>query len=188
MRPDHNHKDINSMGGFSLIEVLVVLLIILTGVAVSQPYVSEALRGYEADRAMHTVMEQLMKARQYALDNRRQFQVTVDSSAASITITRMATSSESASVQSVVYLPSYISMSCNGGTTVCSPEGLSTSVSIPIFRPEGTTVDSSGNILNGVVFVRRNDSSATQFNRAVLLYGATSRIKGLRYTGVSWMQ
>lgn len=192
MRQRHEARAWRSVSGFSLTELLIVILVVLAGIAVAQPSISGALKSYGADRAMQMVMGQMMRARQFALDNRRNYQVTLDSSAKSITITRMATASETATQQSVVYLPNNVSLSCYGSGAACSVEGFSTSnaLTTATFRPDGSAVavDGSGNVPNGVIFVTRTDPYAAKYNRAILFYGATSRIKGLRYTGVAWIQ
>ncbi len=58
------------------------------------------------------------------------------------------------------------------------------------FQSDGTVVDSSGNYVNGTVFMGQVGNAPNPTNpltaRSITILGATGRIKGYRYNGKTW--
>jgi prepilin-type N-terminal cleavage/methylation domain-containing protein len=184
------HRHFHS--GFSMVETLAVMTIVAIMTAVALPFIDDAVRKTHEDIAMYNVVQEMRRARQLALDQRRNHRVTF-TDPRTITITRIGVAAlgETDTAVSRVDLPSDISFSRNGVGVNPDPQ-ITTTATISFndnaqtyvdFRPDGSAIDAAGTLALGqVMLCRVGDLPST---RAVTLFGSTGRIKGFRYKGSS---
>ncbi len=171
-------------------------------------WVYNAVPTLQADSGMQFVEAQLRQARETAVDQRRNILVTFQGTAEIVTqIQNLNVTTTPPTVTSTTTLSDY-KLDPNqmvftvlagipdtpdgfGKTTAISFTDTSTNTqqcsSLPCtitFQSDGTVVDSSGNYVNGTVFIAmvKNNLMA----RAITILGATGRIKGYRYHGNVW--
>jgi prepilin-type N-terminal cleavage/methylation domain-containing protein len=175
--------------GFSLIEVVIALAIILIGASVAIVQLRSSLAVVDADKAINLVSGQLRYARQVAVDQRRNvFVEFVDDD--ELRITRMDPASTD-TVMADVALP--------GGFTFAKPSGVGDTPDAfgdaapvyfnmstnGIFQADGSFVDNTGLPANGSVFTMGNNTGTA---RALTLAGATGRTKVYWLQGTTWVE
>jgi prepilin-type N-terminal cleavage/methylation domain-containing protein len=176
--------------GYSLIEMLVVatLALILMGMAVVQIRTSRA--AINADNAMRLVMGELTRARDMAIAQRRNFQITFvgvnEVRVTRIEIPTGGTMLRRATMEGNIRfaLPSGTPDTTDafGAGSALDFDGNGT----VIFNSDGMLVDSTGSTINGTVFLAApNDQYAT---RAVTILGSTGRVRGFRRLNTAWGQ
>ncbi len=170
--------------GFSLTEVLVAILIVLTLVAASAPMINSSMRNMRISQAEQAVMMSMRYARQIAMDERRNIRVTFSNPTASLPaqtiISRMDTSYNVVSTVVRVNLPSTMGFWMIGSPA--APESNSTVLDtskVVDYRPDGAAADSTGQYINGVVYVSDHTDAASM--RAVSLFGTTGRVKSYKF-------
>ena len=175
--------------GFTLVEILPVLGIAMILGAISIMNVVPAIRKARMDRAYQTVLMDLRRARQAAIDSRRVHQVSLIAPR-TVQVQRLETDGTLTAVSSMD-LPAEFSFAALSGIPVGSsatPDGFGTgSVAIDFnssnqvfFQPNGSAQDATGAICNGVVYIARPEEP--QSSRAISLFGATGRLKGWSLT------
>lgn len=208
-------KSASGERGFSLIELAVVCLIVLTIAAIAIPQMISSMQSSQADNAMRIVLDQLRQAREYAITNRRYVQVTfpVSGGQSEIVLTQMNASPWAVNagttnpVLSTVYLPGNMQYTVvsgmpdtpdkYGNSTAISfvIEGTTTAAAGPMFfQSDGQLIDSATlSTADGTVFLGVTGNKASA--RAVTVMGATGRVRGWRSSGVggtnasySWFQ
>ncbi|HXY00790.1 MAG TPA: prepilin-type N-terminal cleavage/methylation domain-containing protein [Candidatus Limnocylindrales bacterium] len=185
--------------GFSLLESLfvVAIMMILMGLAVVQSFGS--LEGYQANSALDIVVSQLRVARQLAITQRRYVQVTFNTAASpqsiSYQVLPRAGSGDVAGPVVTVTLPRQTKLmqesgvpdtpmafgTCSGSSGVCIA-GVAGGPPFMEFTSTGQFTDNTGtNTLNGTVFV--GIASQVSTARAVTILGSTGRVRQYTYTG-----
>ena len=169
-------KDIR---GFSLMEILMVAGMVAIVGAFSMIIIGPALEARNVDMAIRTVSTQMHRARQYSVDARRKTRVTFTNPA---TITVHASEGGTWTQVSTVDLPGEMIFEIDSSVPSPGPEGHGISQVVDFsgasqiwFIPDGSAVDSTGALSNGVVYV--GEPSNVHTNRAVTLFGSTGRIK-----------
>jgi len=186
---------IRNSSGFTLIELMIVVMVVMLVAGFGQFMVGSALKARDVDMSVRAVSLEMRRARQLAVDWRRQTRVTF-TTPRSITIESKAPASEGGAWSQVSSselsgdLEFYISPSLSGG----GPEGHSTSYACDFdgsgasqvyFMPDGSAITGLGQTSNGVVYVSRQGEIDT--TRAVTLFGTTGRLKRWTYvSGGSW--
>jgi len=180
-------KDIR---GFSLLELLMVMALVVIVGGISMMIVGPALESRNVEMAVRTVSTQMSRARQYSVDARRKTRVTFTTPG---TITVEASQGGTWSQVSTATLPGEMEFG-KDGSVAAGPEGyVTTQVAsfgpsnelVISFMPDGSAVDSLGILSSGVVYVAQ--PSKVETTRAVTLFGTTGRIKRYTYhTGTGW--
>ncbi|MGC4085046.1 MAG: prepilin-type N-terminal cleavage/methylation domain-containing protein [Vicinamibacterales bacterium] len=179
----------SSSAGFSVIELLVVLAImaVLAGMAGLQ--IVQAKATLQGDGAMRVVLSQMRTAREMAITERRYMEVLfIGTSAVRIvreevpgptTTTLMTVGIENdvefRKVSGVPDTPDAF------GNTTATYFGAATTIK---FTPDGTLVDSNGNVINGSVFLAQPGAPLSA--RALTVLGSTGRIRAWRWDGRAW--
>ncbi len=175
--------------GYSLLEVLTVvaLIAIVSTVAVIQ--MRQSVATLDADRALNLVVAQLRYARQIAVDQRRQADISF-SAPNGITITRQ-DSGGGSTVMASETLPSGYGFGLPEGVSD-TPEGYGNTQPVSFnldttgtFLGDGTFVNSAGIVINGTVFTIGSGNGSA---RAVTLTGASGRLKQYWVQGTSWAE
>jgi prepilin-type N-terminal cleavage/methylation domain-containing protein len=175
--------------GFSLIEALVAMAIILIGASVAVVQLRSSMAVVDADKAINLVSSQLRYARQIAVDQRRNVfvefvgndQVRISRIEPDTTTTVMADVSlpvgfrfgKPSGVGDTPdafgdATPVYFNMNTNG-----------------IFQSDGSFVDNAGLPANGTVFTMLSNNGSA---RALTLTGSTGRTRIYWLQGTNWTE
>ena len=194
-------KDQNSMSrchrerGFSLIEVTVGILIVLIVSAMAIIALSPTRQQLQADAAMVEVASQLRKAREIAIEQRRDVAITFDTGNESISLTQENLPAGTTALGTVPIQPPAVFMLMPGMPD--TPDGFGNNDSLyfnginggPVgmaFQSDGTFVDAAGDLVNGTVFM--GISGVPSSARAVTILGATGKIHMYKGNGTGWEQ
>lgn len=184
----------SSERGYSLVEVLVVasLSMVLMAMALVQINTSRAVMN--ADNGMRLVMAELARARDMAVQQRRNIQVEFPSlSGNEIRLTRLEIPNGSTPVHRIIMegnirfaLPAGTPDTTDGfGAGSALDFDTANPINEVVFNSDGMLVNRlTGNVINGTIFLAApNDTYAT---RAVTILGSTGRIRGFRRLNTTW--
>ena len=182
------------MRGFSLIEMMVVVAIILIVLAFSIVAIQPSLKQGNVTEAYNQTLMALRQARDLSVAQRQIYFVTLSNTAVpnSITITQGSTGT----LMNTYYLPSNVSFDMEGGiptsqtTFPMTPDSFGIGATpidfdqgvaggaknVIYFYPDGSAQDVNGNVNNGVVYLAMPGFINT--SRAITLWGATGRLRG----------
>ena len=177
-----------SHAGYSAIELMVTLAITGIVAAIAMFNIGSAVPGLKSDGAMRLVMTQLNAARETAITQRRNFQVSF------INTNRIQLIRQNlpggTTLLSTVYLEGGLTYRVESSVPD-TPEGFGKSSAVSfgtatsiMFSPDGTLVNQSGVPVNGTIFLSL--ASEPRSVRAVTVLGSTGRVRGYRWSGVSW--
>lgn len=180
--------------GFSLLETLIVIGImgILASIAILKSF--GTMESYQANSAMDIVVSQMRVARQLAISQRRDVQVTFNTAAIPPTIAYqvIALTGEPTNKTLTMPLPNQVQFVLE--TTTDTPMKFGTCGAVCIgstsggpttgmgFNSQGQFTDGSYvNAVNGTVFIGIPNQAATA--RAVTVMGGTGRVRSYSYAG-----
>lgn len=195
------HLRANAQAGFSIIELLIVIAIILVISAMTWIQIQGTLRKAKSDTAMQTTLAQMRQVHEAAIDQRKIYRLTFNPPG-TIQLDRMDLGAGGAFVavfQSTTVLPVEISFLIVNGMPNPGPDGLGTGANAIdfgvdnggglnqiFFQPDGSARDNVNRLNNGVVYMGRpNDLQSV---RAVSLLGATGRTKPWMISNGAWVQ
>jgi prepilin-type N-terminal cleavage/methylation domain-containing protein len=203
-REQHAQK---AQRGFSVIELLVVIGLILVVSAMALIQMAPIMADSKMDSSMRQVIDQLRQGREYAIANRRFVKVTFPTASVGgvtqyeVVLTQMNTLTSGAGgtnpVLSTLMIQSPAQFVQLGGPDTPDAYGNSAAILFEgvsggpiggmLFGSDGELLD--GNTyqpINGTVFlgVPGKNTSA----RAITVLGTTGRIRGWKGTGTSWTQ
>jgi prepilin-type N-terminal cleavage/methylation domain-containing protein len=182
------------MRGFSLIEMMVVVALILIVAAFSVMSIQPALRQGRVTNAYNRTLMTLRQARDVSVAQRQIYFVTFNNAVVPNTIT--ITQGSTGIVTATFALPIDVAFDVEPGLPISpvvpptTPHGFGTGAlaiyfdqgvaggvkNTIYFYPDGSAADALGNVNNGIVYIARPgfiDSS-----RAITLWGATGRLRG----------
>ncbi len=177
-------KKRNTERGFSLIELLVTVVIIVVVFAMAVFQLMPALRSAHMDTASAVVQTQLRAARARAIGDRGEVIVTFDPTGT------IATSAPNIAgfTPVTVPLPSDVKFFLFGGlpntpdnfkpaaNAIDFDQSGAAGNSLKIrFEPNGSAIDDSGSLNNGAVYIAQTNNLNSQ--RAITLLGATARVR-----------
>lgn len=183
-----------SESGFSLLEILIVvgLLLIIGGIFV--PTINTALRNTTVGNAYDTTLMTIRQAREVAVTQRRVYVVTF-TDPDQISVAPLTAATDALNI--TLSLPRGIRFSAENGipnTVSTTPDGLgtgpstgaicfdvgvaSTGTNTIYFWPDGSSRDQDGNMNSGVVYIARPGEVLS--SRAITVWGASGRIRGWR--------
>jgi Tfp pilus assembly protein FimT len=179
--------------GFSTIELAIVALILMTVSAMAIIQLSPTLQQQQANAAMIQIASELRQARELALTERRNIQVSFPSNN-QITLTRMNLPLGQSVLATVpIQAPAVFMLTAGAPDT---PDGFGNAGAIEfgnvvngpptmLFQSDGTFVDTGGNILNGTVFI--GIPNVPTAARAVTIVGATGRLRMYKANPTGWV-
>jgi type II secretory pathway pseudopilin PulG len=201
-------KTIRTERGFTLLETVVVIgvMMVLMGIAIIQSFGS--MESYQVNSAQDVVVSQLRVARQLAITNRRTLQVWIDTSPESdgryhvkYQVQPAPQTNEGAGPIVSVPMPGTAQFILETGVPD-TPMAFGNSAPVfignppvsggpPImqFNPTGTFTDNTGtNVIYGTVFIGVPNKMATA--RAVTIMGGTGRVRAYTYAGgsIGWQE
>jgi prepilin-type N-terminal cleavage/methylation domain-containing protein len=182
------------MRGFSLIEMMVVVSLILIVAAFSVMAIQPALKQGRVTQGYNTTLMAMRQARDISVAQRQIYFVTLNNGVQPNTIT--ITQGSTGNVTATYLLPDDVFFDAEpgipvspvappttpdgfgiGGLAIDFDQGVAGGVKNAIyFYPDGSATDSLGNINNGVVYIAR--TGFVDSSRAITLWGATGRVRG----------
>jgi Tfp pilus assembly protein FimT len=187
----------SSERGFSIVELVVVIGMILVLSAVAIINVSSSLKAAAADSASQLIVQEMRLARQYAISDRRIYRLTF-TAPQSISLNRMASDSvtlDPSPNDSTSVVPQTVAFQCEPGvptTPSTVPNGIGNGAialdlgvadnNFMFFYPDGAGRDVLGRIANGVVYTSVSGQLASA--RAVTVFGSTGSIKSWKLVNV----
>ena len=182
------------MRGFSLIEMMVVIALLLIVAAFSIMAIQPALRQGRVTNAYNTTLMAMRQARDISVAQRQIYFVTLSNAAVPNTIT--ITQGSTGTVTATYLLPTDVAFDAEpglptsptvapttpdgfglGATAIDFDQGIALGAkNVIYFYPDGSAADVLGNVNNGVVYVARPGFIDT--SRAITLWGATGRLRG----------
>lgn len=195
LRPGKGLRSKNEERGFSMIEAVVVVSIVVIVAAMAVVELNPARQQWGANAAMIQVASQLRQAREMAIESRRDVQVTFIGNN-QIQLTRVNLPAGAApTVFPAVPIQSPVVFMLTPGAPdtpdgfgdlgAIEFEGLVGGPPTMMFQSDGTFVDTVGNLVNGTVFLGIPNVPVTA--RAVTVVGATGRIRMYKGTGKGWV-
>jgi prepilin-type N-terminal cleavage/methylation domain-containing protein len=182
-------KCVTSEHGFTLLEVLVALTIILVVSSMALVQTRSALDSANADSGLQTLLSTMRNAHQSAVDQRRQYRVTLIGPS-SFTTEHLELVSGWV-LQDTTQLPGAMQFTLINGMpsgAANTPDNMGTGAaaidfsvdngggqSQIYFYPDGRALDSVGRINNGVAYIAAPGRLSS--SRAVSMYGTTGRMK-----------
>jgi len=189
----HREMTYSRMRGFSLIEMMIVVTIILIVSGIAVTAIQPALKAERVNNAYNQTLAAIRQGRDYAVGQRQQFSVTFNNAVNpnTITLTRVG----NGTVVTTYPLPTDVTfVAVNGIPTAANkvPDGFGAgataidfdqnvaggSKTVIYFNPDGTGSDVNGNINNGVLYIAR--AGDLYSSHAITFWGATGRIRGWR--------
>ena len=192
----------NGERGYSMVEILVVLVMLFTITSMALIALQPTLQGFKANGSMTLVASELKIAREIAITERRDIQVQFTATN-TITLTRVliatmvANPNEPFGVFRTVQIaaPTMFMLTPGmvdtpdafGDNGAIEFEGIVGGPPTMMFQSDGTFVDTAGNLVNGTVFLGIPGMPTAA--RAVTVLGATGRIRMYRGNGQGgWLQ
>jgi len=183
------------MRGFSLLETMVVLAIIVVVTAMSMMILQPALQSQRVTNAYNTTLMAMRQARDLAVAQRQTYFVTFTHINNKPPDTVIITQGATGTVVSTFQLPLDLAFEAETGIPTAAgttPDnfGLGAAAidfdqnvaggtpNVIYFMPDGTGQDVAGNINNGVLYIARPGELYS--SRAITFWGATGRLRGWR--------
>jgi len=175
--------------GFSLMEMLVVVSLVAIGAGIAMPLIGQWGPALQSDGALRVVMGLLVQARETAITQRRDMQVTF-TNGNQVQIIREEVPPPATTLIANQFLESNVQFALIPGVPDtpdafgnANPISFGAAATIQ-FSPDGMLLDQAGNPVNGTVFVAATGVKVSA--RAATIMGATGRIRGYRWNGVFW--
>jgi prepilin-type N-terminal cleavage/methylation domain-containing protein len=186
---------IKSETGFSLVEMLITIAIVLIAAGIAVMNVIPAVRAAHMEDAYQMTLMQLRLARQIAIDKRTVCIVTF-AAPGQISLTQ-AFADGTPVVTNTLQLPQDVSFTAVPGlpsTPATTPDGIGTGKAAIdfdqiaggggntiFFQPDGSAVDGAGLVNDGIIYLAQGGQVSS--SRAVTLLGTTGRVRGWRLAG-----
>jgi prepilin-type N-terminal cleavage/methylation domain-containing protein len=175
--------------GFSLIELMVVVAVSTTLMSLAIGVTMNAVKAAKADNSTSALMHVLEIARNQATSQRRDFQL-VFTNPNKIEVYRVEVPSNNTTLVTTAYLE--MGQEYKRFTSMGDPDNFGHADAVAFgstptirFTSDGTLIDSSGDVLNGTVYVATNDEPSSA--RAVTIFGATGLIRSWSWNGTAWV-
>lgn len=176
--------------GMSLIEVIVVAALIVTGSAVAIPVTMAMVRNARGDSALVMTKTFLETQRNRAIAERRNLRLTFNSN--NIVVERVE--------QPTLALTTIDSLTLEAGETFMRAPGVPAVTGFPgaaavnfpgatlpmMFTSDGSLIDQGGDPRNGSIYIGRVGQPDTQ--RAVTIWSVTGSMRSHKWRGASWQQ
>lgn len=198
---------VRNRNGFSVVELLIVVAIMMIMIAVTFIQIGPVLRESKAQTALQTTLGQMRRAHEMAIDQRQVYRLTF-TTPGKIQLDQVGfdplTKAKIFTFQSSILLPTEIQFAVVTGIPTAAtkvPEGFGAgAVAIDFdqdfgggtnqvyFQRDGTATDDKSRLNNGVIYMCRPGDVGSC--KAVSLMGATGRSKGWRLNSArtGWMQ
>jgi prepilin-type N-terminal cleavage/methylation domain-containing protein len=180
--------------GFSMIEMMVVVALILIVASFSVMAIQPSLKQGRVTQGYNTTLMAMRQARDNSVAQRQIYFVTLSNAVSPNTVT--ITQGSTGTVMYTYLLPTDVAFDVEPGVPVSptvaptTPDGFGTGATaidfdqgiaagaknVIYFYPDGSAADVTGNVNNGVVYITR--AGDINNSRAITLWGATGRLRG----------
>jgi type II secretory pathway pseudopilin PulG len=174
--------------GFSLIELLGVLVVMVSVLGIGLGGFTMALNNIRGDASMNIVLWQFKLARETAINQRRSVEVRFTPPNFMSVVRRNIPNGETVISTAVL---EHQSQFYAFATMPDTPDAFGKTGAVSfgaatayMFDAQGQFVDQAGNILNGSVFIGKPNTPMTA--RALTIFGPTSSIRSYRWNGGAW--
>jgi prepilin-type N-terminal cleavage/methylation domain-containing protein len=183
--------------GFSLIELLIVIAVMLIASAITLMSIQPALKNARINNAYNTTLMALRQARDSAASSQQTYTVSFGTEVVGLnTLSAIqVTQNLTGTVILNLTLPTDMAFAIQANTPnspTATPDGFGVAgypvdlaVNVPpggtttvTFYPDGTARNASGIVSNGIVYISR--ASDLLSSRAITVWGATGRMRGWR--------
>jgi type II secretory pathway pseudopilin PulG len=189
------HRLSKSQQGFSLLEGLVAVAIIMIVMGMAMLNFGTVLPNYKANSAMDQLLYQMRSARERAIAHRIEVQVqfvgtnqikmteiwTVGTAPAPVTVS-FEGGAQFMTIASVPDTP----MAFGNAGPICFAGG-TTPPPIMKFTTNGSFIDGGNTLVNGTVFLAMPGGKPSTA-RAITILGATGRVRPYHYDGTAWQE
>lgn len=196
--PSHQQRGAES--GFSLLEIVVVLGVVLVVAAAALINIFPSIRGSRANAAMEMVLGEMRRAHERAVDERRIYRVTfVAPQTIQVDVGQVAIIGSTITGSAPIFVPAQPPLTLPGSiqflvvpgiptNPLATPDGFgsgATAIDFDIanggggtqiyFQPDGRALDGAHRLNDGVVYLAEPNNLFS--SRAVSMYGSTGRSK-----------
>ena len=175
--------------GFSLVELLIILALVCAICGFAVLSINSVKPSMYANRSMYQIVDQLRRARQWAVGHRRAVEIRFPDDKTIQLVQLDVPNGET--VLNTLILTNQFRFMLFGGIPD-SPDSFGNSSPVDfggedplMFLSDGSLIDDQGNPINGSIFLGMEDQPETA--RSVTILGSTGRIRGYRWTGSEWM-
>ena len=179
--------NVSNERGFSFLEIIVVVAVMSIMFGLAAGITMTSVNAAKADSSTSAVMNILELARNQAVSERRDFQL-IFTNPNQIQVFRLDLPSGTTLIANR-YLENGQQFTRWGST---DPDNFGHTGAIAFgstptirFTTDGTLIDSSGDVLNGTLFLGVPNQIATA--RAVSIFGATGLIRSWKWNGTTWV-
>jgi type II secretory pathway pseudopilin PulG len=175
-----------SVTGFSLVELVIVIALILIALTVAVLSLPTALASGRLNSGVQTVLSQLRLAHQESMDRRMQYSITF--TAPGTIVTQRILQGQAPVTERTITLPNEVQFIAPPGLPNPGPDGFGTGKiaidfdqvnggggNVIFFVPDGTALDATGGPNNGVIYI--GHARALAPTQAITMWGATGRFK-----------
>jgi|SRR5215472_4034070 len=175
-----------SVTGFSLVELVIVIALILIALTVAVLGTRAAMASARVNSGVETVLSQLRLAHQESMDRRMEYSVTF--TLPGTIVTQRILQGQAPVAERTVTLPNEVQFIAPPGLPNPGPDGFGTGKfaidfdqvnggggNVIFFVPDGTALDATGGPNNGVIYIGHARGLAPM--HAITMWGATSRFK-----------
>jgi prepilin-type N-terminal cleavage/methylation domain-containing protein len=188
---DARHRMTDRDAGYTLVEIMVVVALIAVVAAISVPISGVMISRARADSASIQAVTWLEGARNRAVAERRNFQVTFDTETNRIRIDRVEPDLEPTLIADYQLEEGLEFMQFEDAPDTPDLFGNESDVELEgdtphMFTSDGSFIDANGDPANGTLFMGKSGQPETA--RAVTIFGATGVIRTWKLAGTTWFQ
>jgi type II secretory pathway pseudopilin PulG len=205
----------SSQTGFSLLEIIVVVGIVLAATAAAFINIIPSMRSSRSNAGMELVLGELRRAHERAVDERRIYRVTFAApNTIQVDVGKVAIVGSTVTDSAPVFVPAQAALTLPGSTQFVVVPGIPTNTLLTpdnmgsgdraidfdlgnggggtqiYFQPDGRALDGANRLNSGVVYLANPTDLFS--SRAVSLYGSTGRSKSWTLStvqgSVGWVQ
>jgi prepilin-type N-terminal cleavage/methylation domain-containing protein len=177
-------------GGFSIIELCVVLAIACIAMAFALPNIGEMSRGMDANKSMYQVTDLLRNGRELAMAQRRRIEVQFLNDNQIILVRHNLPDNTTDTLGTITLADTY---SFRLFAIPDTPDALGNTAAVSFqntetisFLSDGSLVGDDNTPRSGTIFLGQADNPKTA--RAITIIGPTGRIHPYRWNGTGWVQ
>jgi prepilin-type N-terminal cleavage/methylation domain-containing protein len=183
------HRNLHRTGGFSLIEMMIVVAVIAVLAGVSVPVTAGMISRARAQSAGAVAETWLESARNRAVAERRNFHVTFNLVNNHVVIAREEPDDTLTPIADYAFEEGLEYFKFTGSPDTPDQFGNASEVDIEgdapyMFTSDGSFMDANGDPVNGTIFLGKPNQPET--GRAITIFGATGLIRTWKLGATSW--
>jgi prepilin-type N-terminal cleavage/methylation domain-containing protein len=182
-------SNVHRAGGFSLIEMMIVVAVIAVLAGISVPVTAGMISRARADSAGAVAATWLESARNRAVAERRNFTITFDTDNNRVRIDRVEPDDTPTLIADYSFEEGLQFLQFDGAPDTPDRFGNASEVDLEgddphMFTSDGSFMDANGDPANGTIFIGKPNQPETA--RAITIFGATGLIRTWKLGGTAW--